>query len=181
MNTDGDTGRLRWDSIYREAELYKTAVRLYTKPLFNSRKALGCSTDGQPLFDFARRGLKNLDLLHRALVGRRFRFRPALALKRNFNRKDRWLAEEVLSLAFEGGRKRSYFRRLPFRRLRQMGLPSLVHRRRLIVHGQIDSPFFVWREYRSIQGRGERAARPKPPEASAFSQDPEAVAKTKTS
>jgi hypothetical protein len=477
MNTDGDTGRLRWDSIYREAELYKTAVRLYTKPLFNSRKALGCSTDGETLFDFARRGLKNLDLLHRALVGRRFRFRPALALKRNFNGKervlyvqpweerlvslllyrllnrtldrhfsgsayayrwrgfgvdrcqreivhtlrlmaapvyvmkrdiadffasmdhavlldrlrrfvdphdylfallgdcvrfrfrdaavlktaergvpfgtavaclfsnlylmdldrqleaipeirfyryaddllvlsptaaglelardvfarelavlrlaskpthehdfvladgpsrhadypaqrefrhlglefradgsvglsrdkarkirnlfrfafrkhrsrfrrmgtperraelaveiaqrtlqrgvrnvaiidyylrhvtdesqlrelDRWLAEEVLSLAFEGGRKRSYFRRLPFRRLRQMGLPSLVHRRRLIVHGQIDSPFFVWREYRSIQGRGERAARPKPPEASAFSQDPEAVAKIKTS
>lgn len=31
---------LRWRDIYREAELYKAAVRVYTKPLFLWRKAL---------------------------------------------------------------------------------------------------------------------------------------------
>jgi hypothetical protein len=93
-------------------------------------------------------------------------------------RLDRWLAEEVLSLAFGGGHKKGYFRRLPFGRLRQMGLPSLVHRRRLILHGHVDSPFFVWRTYRANRGRGGTAARPKPQKASAFSQGPEAVAES---
>ena len=93
-------------------------------------------------------------------------------------RLDRWLAEEVLSLAFEGGHKKGYFRLLPFRRLRQMGLPSLVHRRRLILHGHVDSPFFVWRAHRANRGRGGTAAKSKPREASAFSQSPEAVAKS---
>jgi hypothetical protein len=91
-------------------------------------------------------------------------------------RLDRWLAEEVLSLAFRGGHKKGYFHVLPFHRLRQMGLPSLVHRHRLILHGHIDSPFFVWRAYRANRGHGGKAARSKPREASAFSQSPEAVA-----
>ncbi|MFH1266056.1 MAG: reverse transcriptase domain-containing protein, partial [Planctomycetota bacterium] len=93
-------------------------------------------------------------------------------------RLDRWLAEEVLSLAFQGGHKKGYFRLLPFRRLRQMGLPSLVHRRRLILHGHVDSPFFVWRAYRANRGYGGKAAKSRPPEASAFSQSPEAVAES---
>ena len=88
---------------------------------------------------------------------------------------DRWLAEEVLSLAF-GGHKRGYFRRLPFGRLRQMGLPSLVHRRRLVLHRHVDSPFFVWKTYQRRRGYGGPAARPKPSAASAFSQGPEAAA-----
>ena len=83
--------RIRWDSIYSEAELYKTAVRLYTKPLFDWRKALSSSTDQRTLYDFARHGLKNLDLVHRLLARRRFRFREGLALKRNFNGKQRTL------------------------------------------------------------------------------------------
>lgn len=83
--------RLCWDSIYSEAELYKTAVRLYTKPLFDWRKALSSSTDQKTLYDFARHGLKNLDVVHRSLARRRFRFREGLALKRNFNRKQRTL------------------------------------------------------------------------------------------
>jgi len=89
---------------------------------------------------------------------------------------DRWLAEEVLSLAMGGGHKRGYFRRLPFARLRRMGLPSLVHRRRLVLHGHVDSPFFVWRTYQRRRGYGGPAARPKPSAASAFSQGPEAAA-----
>jgi len=83
--------RLRWDAIYREAELYKAAVRLYTKPLFDWRKALSASTDEKTLYDFARHGLKNLHQLHRALARKEFRFRPALGLKRNFNGKHRTL------------------------------------------------------------------------------------------
>jgi len=45
---------------------------------------------------------------------------------------DRWLAEEVLSLVF-GGHKKGHFKKISFERLREMGLPSLVHRRRLIL------------------------------------------------
>jgi hypothetical protein len=51
---------------------------------------------------------------------------------------DRWLAEEVLSLVF-GGHKKGHFARLSFETLREFGLPSLVHRQRLIVHGHTES------------------------------------------
>jgi hypothetical protein len=54
--------RLRWRRIYREAELYKTAVRVYTKPLFHWRKALNASADGKTLCHLASRGLAS----HRA-------------------------------------------------------------------------------------------------------------------
>ena len=91
-------------------------------------------------------------------------------------RLDRWLAEEVLFLAFGRGHKKGHFRRLPFRRLRSMGLPSLVHRRRLILHGHVESPFFIWQNYQAQKGSRATAARPKPPRCSAFSQGPEAAA-----
>jgi hypothetical protein len=64
---------------------------------------------------------------------------------------DRWLAEEVLSLVF-GGHKKGHFRRISFTELREMGLPSLVHRRRLIRGGRIESPFFIWRKNKSAGG-----------------------------
>ncbi|MGH7744886.1 MAG: reverse transcriptase domain-containing protein [Candidatus Dormibacteria bacterium] len=90
---------------------------------------------------------------------------------------DRWLAEEVLSLAFNGGHRKSYFRALPYRSLRAMGLPSLVHRRRQIQHGQIAAPFFVWKSYQAQKSSRETAARlrPRNAEAAAFSPSPEAV------
>lgn len=68
---------------------------------------------------------------------------------------DRWLAEEVLAVAFRNGHKRGSFRRLGFARLREMGLPSLVHRRRRLRHGDLPSSFFRWREaQRSRKRRG---------------------------
>ncbi len=82
---------LRWDNLYSEVELYKAAVRLYTNPLFNWRKALSTSTDGQTLYDFARRGHRNLEELHRRLQCRQFHFRPGLALHFNFNGRSRTL------------------------------------------------------------------------------------------
>jgi RNA-directed DNA polymerase len=90
---------------------------------------------------------------------------------------DRWLAEEVLSLAFRGGHRKSYFRRMPFRSLRAMGLPSLVHRRRQIQHGQIAAPFFVWKSYQTQKSSRETAARLRPQTAgtAAFSPSPEAA------
>ena len=88
-------------------------------------------------------------------------------------RLDRWLAEEVLSLTFGGGHKKGYFRRIPFSRLRQMGLPSLVHRRRLILHGHLHSPFFIWKSDRLQRRNGGKAVRPK--SDLAFSQSPEAA------
>lgn len=90
---------------------------------------------------------------------------------------DRWLAEEILSIAFKGGHRKSYFRLLPFRSLRAMGLPSLVHRRRQIRHGQIAAPFFVWKSYQTQKRSRETAARLRPQTAgaAAFSPSPEAV------
>lgn len=91
---------------------------------------------------------------------------------------DRWLAEEVLSIAFQGGHRKSHFRAIPFRSLRAMGLPSLVHRRRQIRHGQIAAPFFVWKGYQTQKSSRETAARLRPQIAgkAAFSPSPEAVA-----
>ena len=82
---------LRWRELYREAELYKAAVRVYTKPLFQWRKALSVSTDGRTLYDLAGHGLRGLDAIHRLLVHENFQFRPAVALKYNFNGKHRTL------------------------------------------------------------------------------------------
>jgi len=82
---------LRWRDVYREAELYKAAIRVYTKPLFQWRKALNTSTDGKTLYDLAGRGLRGLDALHRLLARESFQFRPSMALKYNFNGKRRTL------------------------------------------------------------------------------------------
>lgn len=64
---------------------------------------------------------------------------------------DRWLAEEVLVAAFHDGHRRGNFRRLSFRQLRRMGLPSLRHRRRLLCHNHLRSRFFVMRTERLIE------------------------------
>jgi retron-type reverse transcriptase len=82
---------LRWKDVYREAELYKAAVRVYTKPVFQWRKALSTSTDGKTLYDFAARGLARLDAIHGSLQRQDFEFRPAVALQYNFNGKHRTL------------------------------------------------------------------------------------------
>ena len=82
---------LRWRDVYREAELYKAAVRVYTKPLFLWRKALNVSTDGKTLYDLASRGLNGLGAIHEQLRTQSFHFRPAVGLKYNFNGKRRTL------------------------------------------------------------------------------------------
>jgi hypothetical protein len=82
---------LRWNNLYSETELCRAAVRVYTKPLFQWRKALSTSTDGKTLYDFAAHGLRGLDSLHRSLEHQEFRFRPAVALHHNFNGKQRTL------------------------------------------------------------------------------------------
>src|SRR5579864_7740409 len=88
---DETVGRLRWSEVYREVELYKAAVRVYTKPLFHWRKALNVSSDGKTLYELAARGLRGLDAIHNALVREEFQFRPATGLKYNFNGKRRTL------------------------------------------------------------------------------------------
>jgi Reverse transcriptase (RNA-dependent DNA polymerase) len=82
---------IRWRDLYHEAELYKAAVRVYTKPLFLWRKALNTSTDGKTLYDLAAQGLKGLHGIHLQLQNERFHFRPAIGLKYNFNGKCRTL------------------------------------------------------------------------------------------
>jgi hypothetical protein len=83
--------RLRWRELYTEAELYKAAVRVYTKPLFQWRKALGASWDDHTFYDFARHGLRNLEAIHRKLADGRFAFRAAAARTLSFNGKRRTL------------------------------------------------------------------------------------------
>lgn len=85
------TRLLRWRNVYREAELYKAAVRVYTKPLFLWRKAFNVSTDGKTLYDLAAHGLKGLAAIHEQLRTQRFCFRPSVGLKYNFNGKRRTL------------------------------------------------------------------------------------------
>jgi hypothetical protein len=89
---------------------------------------------------------------------------------------DRWLAEELLAQTF-GGHRKGHFRQMPFTALRAMGLPSLVHRRRQIQHGQIAAPFFVWKKYQAEKSSRETAVRlrRRRAEAPAFSPSPEAV------
>src|SRR5690349_246922 len=90
--SDKDSVRLlRWRDLYREAELYKAAVRVYTKPLFLWRKALNVSTDGKTLYNLAARGLNGLAAIHEQLRAERFHFRPSVGLKYNFNGKRRTL------------------------------------------------------------------------------------------
>jgi len=48
---------LRWRHVYREVELYKAAVRVFTKPLFHWRKVLSFSADGRTLYEPAGRGI----------------------------------------------------------------------------------------------------------------------------
>jgi len=90
-STTEGTGLLRWRDVYREAELYKAAVRVYTKPVFQWRKALATSTDGRTLYDFATHGLARLDAMHAVLARGTFEFRPSVALHYNFNGKHRTL------------------------------------------------------------------------------------------
>jgi retron-type reverse transcriptase len=96
---------IRWRDLYREADLYKAAVRVYTKPLFLWRKALHVSTDGKTLYDLAAHGLKGLGAIHEQLRKERFHFRPSIGLKYNFNGKRRTLyippwEERIVDLLF---------------------------------------------------------------------------------
>jgi retron-type reverse transcriptase len=93
---------------------------------------------------------------------------------------DRWLAEEILSLVF-GGHKKGHFARISFEQLREYGLPSLAHRRRMILHGRIESPFFIWQRQKADRAfKGTVASRRRATSAAAdFSPCPEAAAQEK--
>jgi hypothetical protein len=90
---------------------------------------------------------------------------------------DRWLAEEILSLVF-GGHKRGHFAKISYQELRQLGLPSLVHRQRMILHRKIDSPFFIWQKQKADRAfKGTVASRMRASCGAAdFSPCPEAAA-----
>jgi len=93
---------------------------------------------------------------------------------------DRWLAEEILSLAF-GGHKKGHFAKISYQELRRYGLPSLVHRQRLILHRKIDSPFFIWQQQKANRAfKGTVASRRHASrDAADFSLCPEAAAPEK--
>jgi hypothetical protein len=78
-------------NTYREAELYKATLLVYTKPLFQWRKALHTSTDRKTLCERAAGGLRSLESIHRSRRRQDFEYRPAMALRYNFNGKRRTL------------------------------------------------------------------------------------------
>jgi retron-type reverse transcriptase len=65
---------------------------------------------------------------------------------------DLWLAQLVLKFSLGNGNKKGNFKKISFQTLRKMGLPSLVHRRRLLAHSKIDSPFFIWNNHQKEKG-----------------------------
>jgi len=96
---------------------------------------------------------------------------------------DRWLAEEVLALATGRGHRKANWRVISFAKLRSLGLPSLVHRRRLIRHGHLDSSFFIWKVQQTMRATGRSAGTavtpergPRGPLVPEFSPSPEAAA-----
>jgi hypothetical protein len=91
MSMTKTPARLRWKDVYREVEMYKAAVRVYTGPLFHWRKALNVSVDEKTLYELAARGLRGLDAIHGALHREAFQFRPSIGLTYNFNGKRRTL------------------------------------------------------------------------------------------
>jgi hypothetical protein len=73
---------------------------------------------------------------------------------------DRWLAEEALAAILGSGHKKGNFRKISFKTLREKGLPSLLHRRRLLLHKHIASSFFIWKNYQLSKAYKGMAARP---------------------
>lgn len=67
---------------------------------------------------------------------------------------DLWLAEEIISIALGTGHKKGNFKKIPFKKLRDLNLMSLVHRRRLLHHGQIDDSFAMIRNRYLIKKSG---------------------------
>jgi len=58
---------------------------------------------------------------------------------------DRYVAETILAYTLNRGYKKSNFKILEYKRLRELGLMSLVHRSKLLRHQHIESRFFVLR------------------------------------
>ena len=54
--------------IYSELALHQAVIRVYSKPLFTWRKALGRSHDERTLYDFAADSLQNVSRLHQRLA-----------------------------------------------------------------------------------------------------------------
>lgn len=142
---------MRWQQLYREADLYKAAVRLYTQPLFCWRKALFASTDQKDLYDFARFGLHNLESIHQALKREAFAFRPALALHREFRGKRRTLyvfpweerLVDLLLYRLLSGRLQNWFSSNSYAyRLRGFGLDRCQRKISLILR-EARRPLFV--------------------------------------
>ena len=69
---------------------------------------------------------------------------------------DRWLAEEVVSKALKTGHRKGNFKKIPFKRLRQLGLTSLRHRSSMIIHGHLESSFFALRTSKLIDQKRRR-------------------------
>lgn len=81
---------LRWRDVYSEAELYKAAVRLYTKPVFQWRKASSTSTGVSVWAEHALPGALTTRLRGRGTFGTatfRGRRRPLLPITGPFGGK----------------------------------------------------------------------------------------------
>jgi hypothetical protein len=145
-------GRRRWKKIGDPRERARTLI------------AIACQT--------IERGVRNVAILDYYLKHTTDTYQLGLL--------DRWLGEEILSLVF-GGHKKGHFAKISYQELRRYGLPSLVHRQRMILHRKMDSSFFIWRQQKADRAfKGTVASRMRATSAASdFSPCPEAAAPEK--
>lgn len=79
--------QLAWDQLYNETKLYKATLKTYTKSIFRWSSALVTSHDDKTLYEFAKRGTRNIESIHKKLSQKNFVFRPGKKLSYNFNGK----------------------------------------------------------------------------------------------
>ncbi len=148
FRNDGSVGLSR-DKGRKVRNLFRFAWRRYghklgklTSPRGRARKAIGIAND---VLTHGYRSIAIIDYYLKHVDD-----------EEQLRQLDRWLAEAVLSIAFGNGHKKGNFRKMPFAKLRAMGLPSLQHRRRLLRHGQLESSFFTLRTDKLIEQKRRR-------------------------
>jgi len=81
--------KVTWKNLYNPGEIYQSALKLYTKTLFNRKKGLATSHDDQTLFDYATHTNSNLDRLITSLNKQQFSFSESESHHFSFNGKER--------------------------------------------------------------------------------------------
>jgi len=83
--------KFSWKDIYSEAELFKSALKMYLKPLYTPSKGFIQSKDQVTFYDFAINTSKNLEMIHKSLIKENFIYKPGIVKKMEVNGKTKCL------------------------------------------------------------------------------------------